>query len=275
MTATSAPSAGAPAAAPAGGGPTITFPELAGRPRPQPPVFATFAEARRHRRQTLAAAFRIFGGLGYDEGVMGHISARDPEHRDTFWINPFGLSFDLIKASDLMRIDYYGNVLEGDGFIHPGGAPLHSALLSLRPEAEAAVHTHSPYGKIWSSTGRLIEPISNEAAVFYKRHGIYDSHRHGEGASLAEALGPDGRGLILKNHGIVTVGRSVDEAAYLFLSFERVCREQIYARLLGEPQALDLERAEAQSARFDARAGWLNFQPAYQSIVRRHPDLLE
>lgn len=255
--------------------PTITFPELAGRPRPQPPVFETYEEERWHRRQKLAAAFRIFGGLGYDEGVMGHISARDPEHRDTLWINPFGLSFDSIKASDLMRIDFHGNILEGDGFIHPGGAPLHSALLSIRPEVESAVHTHSPYGKIWSSTGRLIEPISNEAAVFYKRHGIYDSHLRGEGANLGEALGPDGRGLVLKNHGIVTVGKTVDEAVYLFLSLERVCREQIYARLLGEPQTIDLERAEAQSNRFNAQAGWLNFQPAYQSITRKQPDLLD
>ena len=254
---------------------TVTFQEMARHPKPQPPVFDDVEDERRHRKQKLAAAFRIFGKLGFDEGVMGHFSVRDPEHPDHFWINPFAVAFGLIKASDLMRVDYRGNLIEGEGYLHPGGLPLHSAILAHRPDVVAAVHTHSPYGKIWSSTGRLLEPISNEAAVFHGRHAIYDSFAGGEGVNLANALGENGRAVIMKNHGILTAGKTVDEAAYLFVSLEKVCREQIYARLLGQPQAIDDERATAAADRFGPYSGWLNFQNMYQEIVREQPDLLD
>ncbi len=254
---------------------TVTFQDMARFPRPQPPVFDDVADERRHRKQKLAAAFRIFGKLGFDEGVMGHVSVRDPENPDHFWINPFAVAFSLIKVSTLMRVDYRGNLIEGEGYLHPGGLPLHSAVLANRPEVVAAVHTHSPYGKIWSSTGRLIEPISNEAAVFHRRHAIYDSFAGGEGVNLANALGENGRAVIMKNHGILTVGQTVDEAAYLFVSLEKVCREQIYARMLGQPQAIDDERATAASSRFGPYNGWLNFQNLYEEIVREQSDLLD
>lgn len=253
---------------------TVTFQETIHYPRPQPDAFDTFEEERQHRKERLAAAFRLFGKLGYDEGVMGHISVRDPEVPEHFWINPFAVSFDLIRASDLLRVDYQGELISGSGYRHIGGLPLHSALLAAKPDVVSAIHTHSPFGKIWSSSGRLLEPISNEAAVFYRRHAIYDSHAGGEGANLGRALG-DGRALILKNHGILTVGQSVDEAAYLFISLERICREQIYARLLGEPSAIDAGRAEAAAARYQPTTGWLNFQPLYQSILKEQPDFLE
>lgn len=269
--------AGIAAAVPAQGGvvETVSFQDMARYPRPEPPRFGSVEDERLHRRQKLAAAFRIFGKLGFDEGVMGHFSVRDPENPDHFWINPFALAFGLIRASDLMRVDYRGNLIEGSGYLHPGGLPLHSALLANRPDVVAAVHTHSLYGKIWASTGRLLEPISNEAAVFHGRHAIYDSFEGGEGVNLANALGSGGRAVIMKNHGILTVGQSVDEAAYLFISLEKVCREQIYARLLGQPQAIDGARAEAMAARFGAYSGWLNFQNMYQEIVREQPELLD
>lgn len=252
----------------------VTFEETRRYPRPLPPVFGSFAEARQHRKERLAAAFRIFGKLGFDEGVMGHISARDPEYPEHFWINPFGLSFDLIRASDLLCVNFQGELISGEGYRHIGGLPLHAALLAGNPSLVSAIHTHSPYGKIWASSGRLLEPLSNEAAVFHGHHAIYDSFAGGEGANLVTALG-DGRALVMKNHGILTVGQSVDEAAYLFVSLERVCREQIYARLLGTPQAIEPARADEIAARYSADAGWLNFQPLYQSIHRDQPDFLD
>lgn len=253
---------------------TVTFEETRHYPRPQPPVFATVEEERRHRKERLAAAFRLFGRLGFDEGVMGHISVRDPEVPEHFWINPFGVSFDLVKASDLQRVDYRGELIEGRGYRHIGGLPLHASLLANRPEVVAAVHTHSPFGKIWASTGKLLQPLSNEAAVFYRRHAIYDSFAGGEGVNLARALG-DGHAVIMRNHGILTAGRSVDEAAYLFVSLERVCREQIYALQLGQPQAIEPERAEAIASRYRPETGWFNFQPLYQSILKQQPDFLD
>lgn len=244
------------------------------RPRPQPPVFATLEEERQHRKERLAAAFRIFSKLGFDEGVMGHLVARDPILTDHFWVNPFGVSFALIKASDLLLLNYDGDIAYGEGFVHPGAMLLHPKLLKLRPDIVAAGHTHSVYGRIWSTYGRLLDPITNESAVFFEKHDIYDSHAGGEGENLVKALGTDNRGLILKNHGIVTVGHSVDEMAYWFVSLEKNCQVQILAEASGTPQPLDAKVARGIAARTTPASGWLSFQPMYQSIVKEQPDLL-
>ena len=78
------------------------------------PTFETVEDERLHRKQRLAAALRIFGLLGYDEGIAGHITARDPEHLDRFWVNPFGMDFSLVRVSDLICVDNEGTVVEGD-----------------------------------------------------------------------------------------------------------------------------------------------------------------
>jgi len=248
------------------------FRKAASYPRPQPPAFASVEEERQHRKQKLAAAFRIFGKLGYDEGVMGHISARDPENPNHFWMNPLGLSFSLITADDLLLINLDGELVLGEGFPHPGGIPLHSAILSLRPDIISVAHTHALYGRTWTTTGRLIPPSTAESAVFFERHAIYDSHANGEGDNLVRALG-NNRALLMKNHGLLTVGQSVDETAYLFISLEKVCQSQIAAESIGSTETMDEHQARRSSERFQAYSGWLNFQPAYQSIIKEQPDL--
>ena len=243
-------------------------------PRPQAPVYATPAQAREQAKRASAAAFRIFWKLGFDEGVMGHISFRDPEFADQFWINPFAVCFGQIRAADLMRINLEGKVLEGEGFPHPGGIPQHAAIYAEDPEIRAVAHTHSPHGKAFSTLGRLLEPISTEAAVFFGRHVLYDTFAHGEGGELGRAARGN-KAVIMKNHGILTVGTTVEEAAYLFLSLEKVCREQLLAFAAGEPERIAREPAERIAQHFGAPQGWLNFQPAYQDIVREQPELLQ
>jgi ribulose-5-phosphate 4-epimerase/fuculose-1-phosphate aldolase len=250
----------------------------AAAPAPQPPrlpprpAFASFAEERRDSQIRLVAAYRLFWKLGFDEGVMGHLSFRDPEFPDRFWLNPFGLSLGLIRTSDLMCIGLDSSVIEGDGYPHIGGVPLHSAIYRDRPEVKAVAHTHSPAGKAWSTLGRLIAPISTEAAVFFGRHAIYDSFANGEGAALAEAA-KDNRAVIMKSHGILTVGESIDEAAYLFASLEKVCAEQLRVEGWG-PQLVPEEQARIISDRFSSYSGWLNFQPAFATILHEQPDLV-
>ncbi len=241
--------------------------------RPPQPTFASVEEERLHRKQKLIAAFRIFGKRGYDEGVMGHISVRDPENPNHFWINPFGVGFDVIRIQDLHRVSLDGELIEGEGYLHPGGVPLHSAILSLRPDINSAIHTHSIYGRIWTATGRLLPPATAEAAVFYGKHAIYDSYAGGEGDNLVRAL-EGNRALLMKNHGILTVGVTVDEAAYLFISLEKVCQTQIAAEIIKADQLIDEDRARATAERFQPYNGWLNFQPLYQSILKEQPDIL-
>lgn len=241
---------------------------------PPRPVFDNFAEQRSDSKRRLVAAFRLFWKLGFDEGVMGHISFRDPEFPERFWMNPFGLSFGLIRVSDLLCIDLGGELIEGEGVPHIGGVPLHSAIYIERPEVNAVAHTHSPGGKAWSTLGQLLEPISTEAAVFYGRHTVYDTFAHGEGSELGEAAEGQ-RAVILQSHGILTVGDSVDEAAYLFVSLEKACAEQLAAKAVGRPLVIPEEVATRIAGRFGPYNGWLNFQPAYETILREQPELVE
>ncbi|KAJ2362695.1 hypothetical protein H4S02_011313, partial [Coemansia sp. RSA 2611] len=80
---------------------------------PQPPTFANVEDERRHLKQRLVAAYRVFSKLGLDEGIAGHLTCRDPEHPELFWVNPFGKSFSCITAKDLLLVDHHGNVVKG------------------------------------------------------------------------------------------------------------------------------------------------------------------
>ncbi|MBJ6361601.1 class II aldolase/adducin family protein [Paenibacillus sp. GCM10012307] len=240
--------------------------------RPEPPVFTNLEDEREYRKIRLAAAFRVFAKFGYDEGVMGHISVRDPIKTDHYWTNPLALSFKLIKASDLVLQNYNGEIVHGHGHVHGGALQLHLPLQKLRPDIIAIAHTHSIYGKTWSSLNRLIDPITSESAVFYKAHDVFDSYKHGEGEALANAVG-DHKALLLKNHGLVTFGKTVDEAAYWFISLERACQAQLLAEAVGTPEQIPQERAEKISNLFTPAMGWLNFQPYYDSIIQEQPDL--
>ena len=90
-----------------------------------PPSFATIAEERLHRKQRLAASYRLFARFGFDEGVAGHITARDPEHTDRFWVNPFGKYFGAVRASDLVLVDHSGEVVEGNGPVNRAAFAIH------------------------------------------------------------------------------------------------------------------------------------------------------
>src|ERR1700722_10890699 len=92
---------------------------------PGPPQFATPAEERKHRKQRLAASFRLFAKFGFDEGVAGHITARDPERLDHFWVNPFGMHFAHIRVSDLILVNHLGEVVEGEYPVNTAAFAIH------------------------------------------------------------------------------------------------------------------------------------------------------
>ena len=247
---------------------------------PSPPVFATPEEERRHRKQRLAAAFRLFSRFGFDEGVAGHITARDPELTDHFWVNPFGMHYGQIRVSDLILINHHGEVVEGDYDVNRAAFAIHSQVHEARPDAIAAAHAHSLYGKTWSSLGRLLDPLTQDACAFYEDHGLFDDftgvvYQQAEGARIAEALG-EKKALILQNHGLLTVGRTVDEAAWWFITMERTCQSQLLAEAAGEPIKIRPEHAALTQQQVGTRlAGWFQFQPLYARIVKEQPDLLD
>lgn len=134
-----------------------------------PPVFKSAASSRLYHKQHLAAAFRVFAKQGFDEGVAGHISLRDPEKPHHFWINPLSKHFSQIRVSDLVLVDENGSVLPGGAQLPINGPAfaIHSEIHKARPDVNAACHAHSVYGKAFSTFGRVIEPLYQDAIRFY------------------------------------------------------------------------------------------------------------
>jgi ribulose-5-phosphate 4-epimerase/fuculose-1-phosphate aldolase len=237
-------------------------------------------DERRHRKQRLAAAFRVFSRYGFDEGVAGHITARDPEHADRFWVNRLGQDFSRIRASDLLLVDHRGDIVEGDGPLNQAAFAIHSRVHAARPDVVAAAHSHSPHGKAWSTLGRLLDPLTQDACDLFEDHGLYDQFKGvvldtAEGDEIGEALGAT-KGVILQNHGLLTVGKSVDEAAWWFIRMESCCRVQLLAEAAGTPKLIDPETArKVRDQEGNALAGWFTFQPIYEQIVEEEPDLLD
>ncbi|HUZ44045.1 MAG TPA: class II aldolase/adducin family protein [Acidimicrobiales bacterium] len=255
----------------------MTHEEAAMAPFPQ---FETVEEERLYRKQHLAAAYRMFSKCGFDEGVAGHITARDPEHPDRFWLNRFGQHFGQIKVSDLICVDHTGAVVEGDGPVNQAAFAIHSQVHAARPDVVAAAHSHSTYGRAWSTLGRQLDPITQDVCAFYNDHAVFDDYTGvvfdvEEGKRIAHALG-ENKAAILRNHGLLTVGHSVDEAAWWFITMERSCQVQLLAEAAGKPVFIDADQAETTAGQVGGHfAGWFSFQPLYDRIVAEQPDLLD
>lgn len=246
----------------------------------QQPVFQTVEEERLHRKQRLAAAFRLFGRFGFSEGVAGHITARDPEFTDHFWVNPFGVYFGHIRVSDLLLVNKDGEVVKGDLPVNQAAFAIHSQIHEARPDVIAAAHAHSIYGKAWSSLGRPLDPLTQDSCAFYEDHSVFDDYTGvvldtSEGKRIAEKLG-NKKAAILRNHGILTVGHSVDEAAYWYITLERSCQAQLLAEAAGKPHIIQHETARLTQNQVGTHfGGWFSFQPLYERIVREEPDLFD
>ncbi|MHB8512143.1 MAG: class II aldolase/adducin family protein [Actinomycetota bacterium] len=236
-------------------------------------------EERLHRKQRLAAAFRLFSKCGFDEGVAGHITARDPEHSNRFWVNPFAMHFSQIRVSDLICVDDAGNVVEGSEPVNRAAYAIHSQVHAARPDIVAAAHAHSLYGKTLSCLPMLIEPLTQDACAFYNDNVRFDDFSGvvidtEEGKKIAHTLG-NHKAIILRNHGLLTVGQTVDEAAWWFITMERSAQSQLIAYAAGTPVPIDHENASLTASQVGSYgAGWFNFQPLYERITREQPDLL-
>jgi ribulose-5-phosphate 4-epimerase/fuculose-1-phosphate aldolase len=240
------------------------------------PHFSSPDEERIHMKQRMAAAFRLFDRFGFNEGVAGHLTGRDPEHPELFWVNPFGMSFGLIRVSDLICVDHEGKVVEGDWPVNTAAFAIHSQIHQARPDVKAAAHTHSRYGRAFSTLGRTLAPITQDSCAFFEDHALFDDFTGvvldiEEGRRIATAL--DGnKAAILRNHGLLTVGGTVDEAAWWFITMERTCEVQLMAEAAGTPVVIDDECARTTAKQVGHPvAGWIS----YDKIVAEQPDLLD
>ncbi|MEO0624466.1 MAG: class II aldolase/adducin family protein [Pseudomonadota bacterium] len=183
-------------------------------------------------RRDLAAAYRLIAHFGCDDGIYTHISMRVGP--DRFLLNPFGLSFDEVTASNLVTIDHEGQVIDdplGNG-VNQAGFTIHSAIHIARHEVACVAHTHTVAGVAVSSQKAGLLPLNQWSLQFHDRVAFHDYEGIANDLAERERLVADlghHNVMILRNHGLLTCGRSVGEAIKLILSMERACKAQVAA----------------------------------------------
>ena len=242
-------------------------------------------QERLHRKQRLAAAYRLFAQYGFEVGLAGHFTARDPIETEHYWINPLGVPFSQISVSQLLRVDSQGQVVEGEGLLNTSALDLHYGLQHARPEVVGIAHLHGFYGRTWSSLGQLFDPITAEAGAFigdqaiFRRHdlrktdGTLEQDRDIVTGAFVDSFAGNNL-LFWQNHGVWTVGETVESAAWRFILAEDVARSHLLARAAGVPIIPQLEPASAEGRARNELFSWLNFQPLWDEIIARQPDLL-
>jgi len=204
----------------------------------------------RQVRIDLAAAYRLAALNGWDDTVYTHLSATVPGEPGVYLINEFGLGFDEVTASRLVKVDVRGRVVDGSGRpVNPTGFTIHGAVHAARPEIECVIHLHAPWGVALSMLPEGLLPTSQWAM---RLHGRLGRHRYeglalgnDEQQRLAANLGTLD-GLILDNHGTLTVGRSVAEAYMLMYLLERAAQAQLRAMAAGAGRVQVAARALAE-----------------------------
>ncbi|NUU04077.1 class II aldolase/adducin family protein [Herbaspirillum robiniae] len=254
-----------------------SIPTPIGGKLPVPREYEDIATERRHRKLRLAASFRLLARFGLTEGIAGHVTLRDPEHHDRYWVNQYAQHFSTIHPDDLMCIDVDGQVHHGTGPVNAAAVAIHCGLHRVNHAAAAAVHTHTTYGRAFAARERLLEPINQESCLFYENHVVFRGDivvlAMNEGERIAQTMG-ERKAAILLNHGLLTVGSSVDSAIYRFIAMERCAQVQLLAEASGPLQPLSPEEARATRRHLASDyVAWLGFQGLYRQVLREHRDL--
>jgi len=190
------------------------------------------------------------------------------------------MNFSMIKVSDLILVNHEGTVVEGDALVNGAAFAIHSQIHAARPDVIAAAHAHSVNGKAWSSLRRTLDPLTQDACAFYEDHALFDDYTGvvldpEEGKRIAHALAGN-KAAILSNHGLLTVGHSVDEAVWWFITMERTCQAQLLAEAAGTPVLIDAHQAELTATQVGSHlAGYYSFAPLYAKITQDQPDLFD
>ena len=214
----------------------------------------------------LALLARTLFREGYDDHLAGHITYRQPDR--TLLCNPWGLTWDEIRASDVMRIDADGTVLEGPWTVTPA-IPLHVELHRARPDVGVAVHNHPRWGTIWADLQR-VPPVYDQTsamvpggiAVYDDYDGSVDSTENAR--ACVEALG-DARMALLANHGVFVVGKDIAQAHHRAVVLEWRCRQAWHVEALGNGVPMKPEVFERFSAPFD----FVSFPGLWEAMARR------
>ncbi len=212
------------------------------------------SEAEWQARVDLAAAYRLTHHFDLTALVYNHITARVPGADDQFLINEYGLGYEEVTASNLVKLDMYGNILEeGEHQINSTGYVIHSAVHAARRDVACVMHTHTSYGMVVSTLEEGLLPLQQDAYQFHERVAYHEFEGVAEDVDERERLVTDlgdKDALIMRNHGLLTVGRSVGEAWVRMWHLEQACKVQVLAQSTGQ-----LIR-QAPNAAIERTAAW-------------------
>lgn len=185
-------------------------------------------------KDQIVQGYRLFAALGWGDLGDGHISGRDPEHPGTIWLLDAGTPFKRASTETLVRLNGDGEVVEGVGSTNWPAFYIHYPILAHRAELLSVAHTHTPFGTPFAAEARQFEAITQESCIFMDDHAVFDDEEVQVqdtqcGSRIAEALGGN-RGVILRNHGLLTVGHTVKESVVWFIMMERVAEAHLKAR---------------------------------------------
>jgi len=198
------------------------------------PSYPVTHDLERSLRVDLAACYRLVALFGWDDLVFTHISARIPGPEHHFLINPYGLLFEEITASSLLKVDATGTLVEPSEYpVNPAGFVIHSAVHAARPDVACVLHTHTRSGVAVSAQAAGLLPISQQATVAGASLGYHDYEgialRDDEKPRLVHDLG-EKTSLILRNHGLLTVGATIADAFVAMYVLETACQIQVLAQ---------------------------------------------
>lgn len=220
-------------------------------PEPRQPV-NRYSEDEWQLRIQLAACYRAFVHYGWTDSIFTHLSARVPDNPEQYLINPYGLLFHEICASNLIKVDFDGNVIDGDYPYNEAGHAIHTAMLKARPDINVALHSHTRAGMAVSCMQCGLLPLTQQAneirdLLCYHEYGIARSH-----SEECERLGADIGDkwiMIMQNHGLLSVGRNVAEAFYYLYTVESACKVQVDVLASGRDYVTPAEAVVDELAR--------------------------
>ena len=203
---------------------------ISAMPAPTLKPTPAFSDAEWQVRRDLAACYRLFVRYGWTDLIFTHLSARVPNHADQYLINPYGLLFHEITASNLIKVDFDGNVIAGDYPYNDAGHAIHTAILKARPEVDAVLHSHTRAGMAVACMRCGLLPITQQANEVRDLvcHHEYDlaTDNEAECDRLGQDMG-DKWLMLMHNHGLLSAGRTVAEAFYFLYMLENACKVQV------------------------------------------------
>jgi len=224
----------------------------------------------------VALLCRVLFQEGYDDHIAGHITIRQPD--DTLLVNPWELAWDEVTASDIIRLDLTGRVIEGDWNVTPGIA-LHMAIHAERPDADVIIHNHSRFGNVWANAQKIPPVLDQTSAQVDGEIALYNEYdgtvNHSEQASAcARGLG-QAKWALLANHGVVITANSLRQAHLRALTLEWRCRQAWYAQALGGGQPMPKAVADATGAMIDGNGFPFLWEAMARREIRRDPSVLD